>query len=69
MRNWVSVQIANRSIASLIQSFDSAIRQGELSIDDEKQLNLAGPNETDNEDPCLTGSDSLYSVASEYVHC
>ena len=53
----------SRSVLSLLQSFDSAIQQGVLSMLDEPEESRSSPNETDNDDS--TSSNSLYSVISQ----
>ena len=55
--------MTSRSVLSLLQSFDSAIQQGVLSMLDEPEENHSCPNETDNDDS--TSNNSLYSVLSQ----
>ena len=57
----------NRSIMSLIQAFDSAIRQGELSIENEenKTIRISSCDSTTDEYLLSIDSQSLFSVVSD----
>ncbi|CAF3807721.1 unnamed protein product [Rotaria sordida] len=59
--------ITNSSIMSLFQSFDSVIREGELSLYNDKQCKSNYQNENINEDSLSVISNSLYSVTSQFI--
>ncbi|CAF1138308.1 unnamed protein product [Rotaria sordida] len=59
--------ITNSSIMSLFQSFDSVIREGELSLYNDKQCKSNCQNENINEDSLSVISNSLYSVTSQFI--
>ncbi|CAF4315868.1 unnamed protein product [Rotaria socialis] len=60
-------RISNDSMTSLIQSFDSVIREGELSLYNDKQYKSFFQHENVNEDNLSNVSDSLYSVTSQLI--
>ncbi|CAF4716520.1 unnamed protein product [Rotaria sp. Silwood1] len=59
--------IRNGSMMSLFQSFDSVIREGELSLYNDKQYKSRCQNENVYEDSVPAISNSLYSVTSQFI--
>ncbi|CAF3959348.1 unnamed protein product [Rotaria magnacalcarata] len=60
-------RISNDSTISLIQSFDSVIREGELSLYNDKQYKSFFQHENVNEENLSNVSNSLYSVTSQLI--